>query len=105
MAQRSMPEYQRLLEDERNSRRSIADAIDVLCNTAGFGRDDRATIRIGRMRLPSDDIVGLVDVVFEDPRREKVYIVSLLTSARFRAVSPRASRHVLFEIDCLDGQS
>ena len=53
------------------------------------------------MRLPSGNIFGLVDVLFEDPRGEKVYVVSLPSSARFRASSGGAARRDLFEIDRL----
>jgi hypothetical protein len=98
-----MPEYQRLLEDERNSRRSIADAVNILRDACGFGTHDRAQIRIGQMCLPSGDIVGLVDVLFEDPRREKVYVVSLPTAARFRASSREDARRDLFELVRLHG--
>jgi hypothetical protein len=93
-----MPEHQRLLEEQRNSRRSIADAINVLCEAVGFGAHDRAKIRIGLMCLPSDNIVGLVDVLFEEPRGEKVYVVSLPTSSQFYALSSGAARRDLFEI-------
>jgi hypothetical protein len=93
-----MPEYQRLLEDHRNSRRSVADAINVLHEAAGFGAHDRAKIRVGLMRLPSNDIVGLVDVLLEASRGKKVYVASLPTSAHFCASSDGAGRGDLFEI-------
>jgi hypothetical protein len=96
-----MPEYQQLFEGQRNSRRSVADAINVLCTAAGFGADDRAKIVVGPMRLLSDETVGLVCVLFEAPGGEKVYVVSLPTSSRFRASSGGATRRDVFEIDRL----
>jgi hypothetical protein len=42
-----MRPYERLSEERRNSRRTIADAIEVLRDKAGFAKDDHAQIRIG----------------------------------------------------------
>jgi hypothetical protein len=94
-----MSDFQRLLEEERSSRRTIADVIEVLHQTCNFNSHDRAEIHIGPLRLSSGDVVGLVDVHF--PVRDKVFIVSLPTSARFRA-NCRGVRGC-FEIDRLDG--
>jgi hypothetical protein len=102
MLYQRFPEEHRLQEEHRNSRRSIADAIDVLRDRGGFGDDDCAKIRIGLIRLPSDHVVGLVDVLFENRVEQKVYVVSLRTCARIRA-SRGAARRYLFEIDRLDG--
>jgi hypothetical protein len=99
----SMSEFQRLFEENRSSRRTIADAIEVLRQTCDFNSHDRAEIRIGPLRLSSGDVVGLVDVQFEVPVRDKVFIVSLPTSARFRANCGGASQRGCFEIDRLDG--
>jgi hypothetical protein len=97
----SMSEFQRLFEEDRRSRRTIADAIEVLRQTCDFNSHDRAEIRIGPLRLSSGDVVGLVDVQF--PVRDKVFIVSLPTSAQFRANCGGASQRGCFEIDRLDG--
>jgi hypothetical protein len=97
----SMSEFQRLFEEDRSSRRTIADAIEVLRRTCDFNSHDRAEIRIGPLRLSSGDVVGLVDVQF--PVRDKVFIVSLPTSARFRANCGGASQRGCFEIFRLDG--
>ena len=43
----------RVLEEEQALRRTIADAIDVLCNAADFEANDRAGIRVGLLKLPS----------------------------------------------------
>ena len=42
-----MPQYERLSEEARNSRRTMADAIEVLHEKAGFGKSDCAEISIG----------------------------------------------------------
>lgn len=68
-----------------------------------FGEDDRAQIRIGPFQLPSGEVVGLVNVTFTHSVRDKIYIVSLPTSARFRAFCNGASRREHFEISRLDG--
>jgi hypothetical protein len=98
-----MPEYHRLFEERRNLRRTLADAIEVLREHCDFGEDDRAGIRIGPLQLPSREVVGVVDVMFTDLVRDKIYIVSLPTSAQFRAFCNGASRREHFEISRLDG--
>jgi hypothetical protein len=86
----SMSEFQRLFEEDRSSRRTIAD-------------EDRAEIRIGPLRLSPRDVVGLVDLWFKAPVGDKISIVSLPTSARFRAIRQGASQRDCFEIFRLDG--
>jgi hypothetical protein len=98
-----MLEHERLFEERRKSRRTIADAIDVLRDACGFSDHDHAAIRIGPLHLSSGDAVCLVGVLFEVPFREKVYIVSLPTSAQFRGTCHGASRQDCFEISRLDG--
>jgi hypothetical protein len=97
-----MRQYQRLLEDHRNSRRTIADALEVLREVGGFKDHHHAQVCIRRLSLPSG-VVGLVEVRFDDPSRENVSIVSLPSSTRFRAIREGAFRHKGFEIFRLDG--
>jgi hypothetical protein len=97
-----MRQYVRLCEDQRNSRRAIADAIDVLCMTVGFTETDRGQIHIGLLDLASAQPVGLVQVLFDHPSNDSVYVVSLPTSRHFRAWDPNASRYRRFEIQKLD---
>jgi hypothetical protein len=66
-----MSEFQRLFEEDRSSRRTIADAIEVLRQACDFNSNDRAEIRIGPLRLSPRDVVGLVDVGFKAPIRDK----------------------------------
>jgi hypothetical protein len=98
-----MRKYERLLEEGRNSRRTIADALEVLRSVAAFNEHDRAEICIGLLRLPSGDVVGLVDVCFNAPLREKACRVSLPTSGAFRAICEGSARRDDFEIARLDG--
>jgi hypothetical protein len=62
-----MPAHKRLLEELRKSRRTIADAIEVLRDAGGFSDHDHAEVRIGPLHLSSGDVVSLVDVLFEAP--------------------------------------
>lgn len=78
-----MRNYERLLEDKRTSRRTVADAIAVLEQSAAFGSGDTATIQVGRLPLPSGVVAGLVHVIFDVPFSEKSYVVSLPTSTYF----------------------
>jgi hypothetical protein len=46
-----MRQYDRVLEAKRNSRRTVADAINVLRKTANFNEHDHATIRVVGLKL------------------------------------------------------
>lgn len=78
-----MRHYVRLCENERASRRTIADAVAVFEKEAAFGRGDAATIHVRRMLLPSREIVGIVLLIFDIPCSEKSYVVSLPSSTHF----------------------
>ena len=95
-----MPQYERLSEEARNSRRTTSDAIEVLREKAGFGKNDRAEISIGLLKLPSAELVGLVQIVFEPPG-DKGYVVSLPTAKHFLAYRPNAPQRDRFEIEQL----
>jgi hypothetical protein len=96
-----LPQYKRLREKGRTLRRTIADAIEVLRQDARFKDTDRARIQVGRLRLPSQETVGLVDVLF-DSLDERTFIVSLPTSGEFRAKRPGHSKADIFDIFELD---
>jgi hypothetical protein len=98
-----MRQYARISEEGRNSRRTIADAVEALREVVDFKEHDRAEIRIGLIRLPSNQIVGLVNLEFITSFREKVFVVSLPSSAQFRAMRQGSSQHDYFEISQLDG--
>ena len=82
-----MSEYEVLGEKEWKKRRTIADAIDVLQKSVGFDGDDRGQIQLGRMRLPSGDVVSLTWVSFESAAHRKTFIVKLPTALKFKATS------------------
>jgi hypothetical protein len=87
----SMQKYEVLGEKECKKRRTIADAIDVLHKNVGFESADRGQIRVGRMRLPSMDVVGLTRVSFESADRQKTFIVWLPAAVKFKAISKGGS--------------
>jgi hypothetical protein len=97
-----MRHYERLAEQDRLSRRTIVDALEVLREFAGFQADDLAKIRIALLKLPSADVVGLFDLEFATPPQDKTYLVSLPSSARFHAARTGASRPDRFDIARLD---
>jgi hypothetical protein len=99
----SMRQYDRLFEETRNSRRTIADAVYVLEKAAGFGEHDRAQIRIVSLGPPSGDVTGLVGIFFDASDPEKGFVVWLPTSAYFRAIRHGSSQRDRFEIWRLDG--
>lgn len=80
-----MPRYKCLQEDQRNKRRGVADVIEVLLRHGAFDHVLSAQIRVGRLRLPSEDIVGLVGVFAESAAEKTTFIVTLPSSKQFRA--------------------
>jgi len=97
-----MVQFERLFEENRNLRRTIADVIEVLHNEVGFCDDDRAQIRVGLGKLPSAEVVGLVQILFDRPSNGKCYVVSLPTSTHFSARSPNSSPPDRFDIQILN---
>jgi hypothetical protein len=87
-----------LREEERNHRFTVQDAIDVLSKGAGFGDDDFAEIRVGGLRLPSGEEVGLPNVFFSSDALGQVLVVSLPTSTRFKAKRQGEAEARLFSI-------
>jgi hypothetical protein len=93
-----MPYYERLQEEQRTQRRTIADALEVLRQNAGFKGSDRAEIWIGPLQLPSGEVASLVSTFFESPDYDKTFIVALPTSAEFRAKRQGHSDEETFDI-------
>jgi hypothetical protein len=98
-----MPQYDRLREGGRNSRRTMADAIEVLHEEVGFAANDHAEIVIGRLKLPSAEVVGLVQIIFAPQRGDKAYVVSLPTAKQFYAYHANAQQRDRFDIAELHG--
>ena len=85
-----------LADDSKWSRRTIADAIDVLRTVPAFTNGPRPKIHVGPLSLPCGKIVSLIDV--ELPLGDDTYVnVSLPPSITFRAVSAYGSRAETFE--------
>ena len=99
----AMPSYQRLCEDQRTSRRTIADAIEVLRKYVAFAGDDRATLWVSPFSLPSGRTVSLVDVRFAATGSETVFVVSLPTATTFQAKREGTEKLERFDISRLDG--
>jgi hypothetical protein len=98
MQEHSARHYEVLAEQHRRSRRTMADAMAVLRDHVDFAETDRAEIRVGRLKLPSAEVVGLVQTVFIQPGSDKGHVVSLPTSKRFRARRPNTSEYERFDI-------
>jgi hypothetical protein len=98
-----MQHYELLREEERNHRLTVSHAIDVLPKTAGFEDDDLAEIRVGIMPLPSGEVVGLPIVFFSSNALGKTLVVSLATSAQFKAKRQGEADARLFSIFELHG--
>jgi hypothetical protein len=94
-----MPQYARLQEERRTKRRTIADALDVVRRVLGLEDPPRGQMKVGLLGLPCGNWTALVDVIFPDLE----CIVSLPTSARFRALTGASSELQEFEISRLDG--
>lgn len=94
-----MPRYEQLQEEQRDKRRTIADVIDVLYAQGVVGA---AKIRVGALRLPSDEIVGLVNAFVESTADDTIFVVSLPTSGHFRAQTQGGAEVETLEIFQLD---
>ena len=92
-----MQPYVRLQKERRTSRRTIADALEVVAQEFGLDDIGPARVRIGPLQLPSGQCTALIDVVFADLSCG----VSLPTSSRFKARGTNA-RQQEFEISRLD---
>jgi hypothetical protein len=62
-----MRQHERLAEKVRNSRRTIADALMVLYDKVDFAEKDRAEISIGLLKLPSAEVVGVLQIILSRP--------------------------------------
>src|ERR1700693_511122 len=91
---RSMQQYVRLQEEYRTTRRTVADALEVVRLKLCLDEIPRAEITIGPLQLPSGKCTALVSVVFPDLG----CIVSLPTSGQLRALSGTSSRQEVFGI-------
>jgi hypothetical protein len=94
-----MQSYVRLREEHRKSRRTIADALEVVRQELGVEDIGSAYIRLGPLPLASGQCPALVDVVFADLG----CVVSLPTASLFKARSGTTARQEEFEIARLDG--
>jgi hypothetical protein len=86
------------LDEERASRRTVADAIELLRQGANLQTDDHAQIHVGLLALPSSQVVGLIDIQFEDFGGDLVHCVSLPTSGQFRAICQHSARIETYDI-------
>ncbi|MBI2713576.1 MAG: hypothetical protein HYX37_03860 [Rhizobiales bacterium] len=91
--------YERLAEESRLARRTVADALEVLRKFVGFTATDRAKIRIDLLKLPSSEVAELVNLEFAVALENKTYFVSLRTNAASRIEQPRKRRPL---IGCCD---
>ena len=94
----------KLIDAGRMSRRTIADAIEVMRSHPEFSQHRRAKVRTFPLHLPSGDVPFLVQVVCA----ELALTVSLPTSKKFRAKgtrTPASLEFEEFETCLLDGAS
>jgi hypothetical protein len=73
------------LSDRKPYLLSVADALDALCDEAGFQSGDQAKIVCGDLELPSGEIVVLTGLLFERGNRHR-YSVWLRSSKTCRAI-------------------
>lgn len=96
-------QHQFLREGERNRRRTIADAIDVLARDAGFGDGDIAEVQVATLQLPSRKTVELLNASFYSQRLGQIANVSLATSSEFTAIHQGEASARRFGTFTLDG--
>jgi hypothetical protein len=98
-----MRRSERILDEEKNARRTIADAIDVLHKHASFGEQDHAIIRVDALPSPSYQNVAQVHAVFENLPRDVTYFVWLPSASKFKARRDGRPGHEIFAIFELGG--
>jgi hypothetical protein len=98
-----MRRSERLLDNEKYARRTIADAIGVLHKRASFGERDYALIRVDLLPLPSCERIAQVHVVYESLVRDVTYFVWLPSASKFKALRDGNSELEIFDIFELDG--
>lgn len=97
----SMPLTPRLLDQAYQSRRSIADAVDVLAQEAAFDSTDHARIEIFPLKLPRGEQAWVLCIVYE-AEKELLY-VPLPCSLQFQAKRDGSSSFEFFETPRLEG--
>jgi hypothetical protein len=90
--------YKWLSEEQRKSRRSIADAMAVLRKEADFGEHDCAKILVSRFALPSGELVGMVVIQFNGQWEDSTYCVTLPTACRFKGLREGSTRYDQLDI-------
>jgi hypothetical protein len=98
-----MQDFELISQADREQRRTVSDAIDVLAQDAGFGSADIADIRVGFLQLLSRETVGLTNVYFNSRSTGKTVVVSLPTAAEFEAKCQGEKNARRFSILELDG--
>lgn len=99
-----MRRFERILDEEKNGRRTIADAIDVLHIHANFGEQDRAIIRVDSLPLLSAyQNVAQVHAVFDNLPRDVTYFVWLPSASKFKARRDAGAGYDIFSIFELGG--
>lgn len=98
-----MRQYEQLQEDQRLCRRTLADALEVLRDHAGFDDHHRAEVSVGLLQLPSGHVVGQVVVLFDAASDDRIYTVSLPSAAHFRAIRDGCSHRDRLDVERLAG--
>jgi hypothetical protein len=91
----------KILFDESDTRRSVADAVAALAREVAYADGDRARIDVGGLRLPSGRIVYLTSVVCEAGGRN--IWVPLPASETFSAFDMHARMRKTFPTTALEG--
>jgi hypothetical protein len=84
-------QYRIVGEEDISNRRSIADALEVLRETAALRDDDVATIEVIGVRLPSGERVGSVQVMFKSDAADQTDMVGLPAAEYVRARTHESS--------------
>jgi hypothetical protein len=89
--------FDRLLDEEKDKRRTIADAVEVLCKHGNFRERDHAIIRVDPLQLPSSESIALVHAAFDSFVDNLTYFVWLPSSGKCKG-----RREGLWGLEVLD---
>lgn len=98
-----MRQYSLLSEEHVRTRRTIADAFEVLNETVGSPEGISARLAVLGLRLPSGKVAGLVRIEFDVVGGDQTYMVRLPTATHFTAFREASQVREQFDIFDLDG--
>jgi hypothetical protein len=95
--------FRETLDEGKNKRRTVADAVEVLCKHGNFRECDHAIIRVDPLPLPSCEPIAQVHAVFDGLIDNLTYFVWLPSSGKCKGRRERLPGLEVLDIFELSG--